>query len=149
MDRRLRTIEWAAVLVVLIAILAITFWPTRVDAGADGALSALFRRWHADGVPAFVDYDLLQSVANVVMFLPFGALVASVAMRPLWWVSGVIGLTLSLVVESGQAIFLPARLASVGDLATNTAGALLGGAAVWALRTARDRRRRTSKGMRA
>lgn len=141
MERRLRAAEWVAVGVVLVVILAITFWPTRVDAGADGALSALFRRWHAAGVPGWVNYDLLQGAANVVMFLPFGALVASVTMRPLWWVSGVAGLALSLTVEAGQALFLPARDASAGDLATNTAGALVGGAVVWAARAVRERRR--------
>lgn len=143
MDRRLRLAEWIAVAVVLVVILGITFWPTRVDAGADGWLKLLFRRWHAEGVPGWVDYRLLEGTANAVMFLPFGALVASVAMRPLWWASGVLGLTLSLVVESSQALFLPARDASPVDLATNTSGALIGGVVVWLLRTARARRGRS------
>ncbi|BDZ50041.1 hypothetical protein GCM10025867_22820 [Frondihabitans sucicola] len=142
MDRRLRRAEWIAVGVVLVAILLVTLWPSRVDAPVDGSLQRTLLRWHGLGLPSFVDYSFVQTAANVAMFVPLGALIASVTVRPLWWVSGVLGLTLSLCVEFAQYTLLPARLASAGDLASNTAGALVGGAAVAILRTVLARRRR-------
>lgn len=141
MERRLRRGEWIAAVAAVIAILFVTLWPSRVDAPADGVLAELIVGWHAAGVPAFVDYDLVQAIANVVLFLPLGAFVSSLFMRPLWWVAGVAGLTLSLSVELMQVLFLPARLASAGDLATNTGGALLGGAIVAIVRRVSAHRR--------
>ncbi|GAA4266804.1 VanZ family protein [Frondihabitans peucedani] len=130
MERRLRRTEWVAVGVAVVLILLVTLWPSRVDAPIDGTLQHTLLRWHGLGLPAFVDYDFVQTAANVLLFAPLGALLASVFVRPLWWVSGVLGLTLSLSVEFAQYTLLPARLASAGDLASNTAGALLGGALV-------------------
>lgn len=140
MDRRLRRAEWIAVGVALVAILLVTLWPSRVDGPIDGALDGTLARWHGQGLPRFVDYDFVQTGANVALFAPLGALIASVAMRPLWWVSGVVGLALSLSVEFAQDLLLPARLASAGDLAANTAGALLGGIVVAVVRSVRARR---------
>ncbi|MCU1527798.1 MAG: hypothetical protein JWP75_1561 [Frondihabitans sp.] len=141
MGRRLRKAEWIAVAVVLAVILTIVFWPTPVDRPYDSGLASVLAALHRAGVPVWVDYSFIQNGANVVMFMPLGALIASVSMRPLWWISGVLGLTLSLCIEFTQYELLPQRFASAGDLAANTAGALLGGAIVFILRTRRDRRR--------
>lgn len=140
MHRRLHGAERIALAVVLIVILAITFWPTRVDAPFDRGLERVLAAGHGIGLPGFVDYDFLQNAANVVLFVPLGALVASVLMPTLWWCAGVLGLSLSLVVEGSQAVFLPDRVASAGDLAANTGGALLGAAVVAAVRAVRSRR---------
>lgn len=144
MGRRLRRSEWVILLVLLVAVLTITFWPTPVDGPFDAGLQARLLSWHAHGVPGWFDYDFLQNASNVVLFAPLGALIASVALPRLWWASGVLGLALSLTVEFVQAEFLPARFASAGDLAANTAGALLGGAIVAVARALRARRRRAS-----
>lgn len=144
-DRQLRRAEWVAIALAVVVILLVTLWPSRVDAPVDGALGDSLARWHARGLPDFVDYDFVQTTANVALFVPLGGLVASVVVRSLWWASGVAGLTLSLTVEFAQATFLPARLASAGDLASNTAGALVGGALVVAARVVRERRRRRAQ----
>lgn len=140
MDRQLRRAEWIAVVVVLAVILTIVLWPTPVDRPFDASLNAGLSWLHARGVPGWIDYSFVQNGANVVMFLPLGALIASVAMRSLWWTSGLLGLALSLCIEFTQAEFLPQRFASAGDLAANTAGALLGGGIVAVVRGVRERR---------
>ncbi|WP_157887565.1 VanZ family protein [Frondihabitans sp. PAMC 28766] len=137
MTRRLRRGEWIAFVVVLAAVLTIVLWPTHVDAPVDGALSHVLAALHRHGVPGWVDYDFVQSAANVVMFLPVGALLASLFVPQLWWASGVLGLTLSLCIEFTQYTFLPGRTASAGDLMTNTGGALVGGALVAIVRWSR------------
>jgi glycopeptide antibiotics resistance protein len=140
MDRRLRTLEWIAVAAVLAVILVIVLWPTPVDRPYDSALTAALTWLHARGVPGWVDYSFVQNGANVVMFIPLGALIASVSMRSLWWASGVLGLALSLCIEFAQYTWLPERTASAGDLMANTGGALVGGSVVAVIRTIRSRR---------
>jgi glycopeptide antibiotics resistance protein len=141
MERRLRKAEWIAVAVVLAVILTIVFWPTPVDRPYDKGLASVLATLHAGGLPVWIDYNFIQTGSNVIMFVPLGALIASVSMRPLWWISGVLGLTLSLCIEFTQYELLPQRFASAGDLAANTAGALLGGAIIAVARAARASKR--------
>jgi glycopeptide antibiotics resistance protein len=130
MDRRLRRGEGFTILAVLVAMGLILFWPTHVDAPLYGPLLASLRWLHDHGIPEWFDYAFVEFTANILLFVPLGALVASLLMRPLWWASAVIGLTFSLVAEFTQEVFLPGRTGSAGDLVANTAGALLGGAVV-------------------
>lgn len=139
MERRLHSTEWLLVALVLAAILTIVFWPTPVDRPFDGGLRSALADLHRNGVPGWLDYRFVETAANVVMFVPLGALIASVSMRTLWWTSGVLGLALSLCIEFTQYTLLPARTASASDLLANTAGALVGGAAVALLRARRSR----------
>lgn len=125
----------------LAVILTIVLWPTPVDRPYDGGLHGTLADLYRHGLPRLVDYTFVETAANVVMFLPLGALIASVALPRLWWVSGVLGLALSLSVEFVQAEFLPQRLASASDLMANTSGALLGGAIVAVARLAWHARR--------
>ncbi len=125
----------------LAVILTIVLWPTPVDRPYDGGLHGTLADLYRHGLPRFVDYTFVETAANVVMFLPLGALIASVALPRLWWVSGVLGLSLSLSIEFTQAEFLPQRFASVSDLLANTAGALLGGGIVALARLALHARR--------
>lgn len=126
-------------LLVLVAMLVIAFWPTPVDAPLDGLLFTWLRDIHSAGVPVWVDYTFVEVAANVVLFVPFGALIAAVMWPSMWWTSGVLGLTLSLIIEFGQYLLLPHRFASAGDLIANTLGAVCGGAlaATWKMRPSR------------
>ena len=126
----MRRVEWIAVLVVLAAILTITMWPTPVDAPVSGSLKGFLASLHRVGIPAWVDYGFVQTASNVVMFIPLGALIASLVWRSFWWVAGVLGLCLSLSIELTQYVLLPHRFATAGDVIANTAGALIGGALV-------------------
>jgi glycopeptide antibiotics resistance protein len=139
MERRLRRVEWVAILVSLAAILTITFWPTPVDRPFAHSLSDILAQLHSAGVPAWVDYNFVQTASNVVIFLPLGALIASVVWTTFWWMSGVLGLALSLSIELTQYLVLPARFATAGDIIANTSGALLGGLIVAAFHAARNR----------
>jgi VanZ family protein len=140
MERRLRRVEWVAIFVVLGAILTITFWPTPVDRPFAHSLSGFLAQLHRAGVPAWIDYNFVQTASNVVMYLPLGALIASVVWATFWWMSGVLGLTLSLSVELTQYLVLPDRFATAGDIIANTSGALLGGLLFAAHRVIADRR---------
>ncbi|WP_210506507.1 VanZ family protein [Naasia sp. SYSU D00057] len=67
--------------------------------------------------------DVLDIVANVVLFAPVGAVVARLVRH---WVAGALaGFLASCAIEYVQ-LFLPGRTPSFVDIATDTAGAFLG-----------------------
>jgi glycopeptide antibiotics resistance protein len=132
---------WRALGLIAVAVVAITFWPTPVDRPFHSALGRLLGLLHRIGMPDWITYPVVESASNVVLFVPLGALIAILALPPLWWVSGLFGLIASLLIEFSQMLFLPQRFASAADLAANTAGALLGGAVIYALRYISMRRR--------
>jgi glycopeptide antibiotics resistance protein len=119
---------------ITLAVITITFWPTPVDRPFHLAIGRVLATLHRHGLPHWVTYAAIESASNVVMFVPIGALIAILVRRSLWWVSGVLGLLASVCIELSQLIFLPARYASLGDIAANTSGALLGGVIICILR---------------
>jgi len=130
---------WAIGAIVWTAfILSITLSPAQPTDGGwvRDSLAWLTER----GLPAWVTYDVVEFAANVVLFVPFGAFLAlALPMRILW--PTILGLALSLAIEFSQAVFLPARFATVSDIVANAAGAFLGaflGASSLAIRRRRE-----------
>lgn len=66
------------------------------------------------GLPAAVNYGTFEALANVVFFIPVGALLAAVFPQRLLWVADLLAMTLSGLIEIGQLLLLPARFASWG-----------------------------------
>ncbi len=91
------------------------------------------------GIPGF-RYSMIEEVANVALFTPLGMLGVLALGAPRWWIVVLAGTAMSASVELAQGAFLPARVASVTDVAANGAGALLGATAA-AVIAARTRRR--------
>jgi len=74
----------------------------------------------------WVTYTQLESFANVLLFVPFGLLIALLSPTRWWW-AVVVGLILvAICIELGQAAFLPGRVASLGDVIANSAGGAVG-----------------------
>ncbi|HEY5224323.1 MAG TPA: VanZ family protein [Microbacteriaceae bacterium] len=142
MNPRARIITRWVLAACLVIILTIAFWPTPVDRPFDAQLARTLSVLHGAGMPAWLDYDFVESAANVIMFVPFGALIALYATPRLWWTSVAAGFVLSVGIELFQKFFLPQRFASVGDVIANTAGALIGGGIVALLRMRADARKR-------
>jgi glycopeptide antibiotics resistance protein len=137
---RTRRWAWLALALIVVAVGAITFWPTPVDRPFHSALDRILASLHGYGMPGWITYAFVESASNVLMFVPLGALIAILALPSLWWTSGVLGLLASLVIEFGQMVLLPQRFASAADVAANTAGALFGGALICTLRYVLRRR---------
>lgn len=78
---------------------------------------------------AFLEPDLgllVESAANVLLFLPFGA---ALRLRGLGiGTTALLGLLVAGAVEAAQLLFVSGRTTSVDDLLLNTAGAVLGSA---------------------
>ncbi|MEH0110262.1 VanZ family protein [Tersicoccus sp. MR15.9] len=111
------------------ALAFITLRPERADAGIDASLLALLDRWRAAGF-AWAEYGTVEWLANVALFVPAGLFLALVLPpRARWW--GVaVGAVVSGAIETAQALFLPTRVASLGDVAANTVGTVIGVAVV-------------------
>ncbi|GAA4373652.1 VanZ family protein [Paeniglutamicibacter cryotolerans] len=110
----------------LVALAAVVFWPTPVDRNSGRFLTAALAWLHSHGVPAWFDYALVEWLSNVVMFLPFGFILAVMLPRSCWWAPTLIGLGTSIAIESTQLLFLDQRTASLLDVAANTLGAAAG-----------------------
>jgi glycopeptide antibiotics resistance protein len=67
---------------------------------------------------------LVESLLNIVLFLPFGAAMRWLRLRLPWAI--LLGFLLSLAVELLQRFVIPGREGELQDLITNTLGALLG-----------------------
>jgi VanZ family protein len=131
----------------LIAVFVIGYWPVPVDRGMRSVLGSVLDRLAAAGAPDWVDYAHLEFGANVVMFVPLGALIALLLPRWEWWLAPIIGLALSLAIEFGQAMLLPQRFATPLDVLANTTGAVIGALVITAVRLASRAaaRRRTDR----
>ena len=121
----------AAATVYLAGLSVVLFWPVHVD--GDGGLvrfDALLGWLGSIGISAAVRYPLVESVANAVLFLPFGLLVALAAERwhPILRVvtAGLIAMGFSIAAETAQGMLLPDRTVDPRDVVANTAGAVIG-----------------------
>jgi glycopeptide antibiotics resistance protein len=108
-----------------LALLGIAMWPNHVDESL--------------GLSIHRGYATLEFVANIVLFVPFGAL-ALLSWRQMDWRWAVLGgVLVSSSVELVQATLLPGRTGSLQDVVANTLGAAIGGGLVLGLRRAEGR----------
>jgi VanZ family protein len=148
LDRRARRIAGVLLCVILLIIAVIVFWPGPPDADGQTALRRYLNYAHWHGLPRRIDYNLVQNLANVAMFLPIGLLGALALYRRNYLVVIYAGLASGLI-ESVQLI-LPDRVSSWQDITANTAGAFLGLlCAIPALRRRYKRRRQFLQGRRS
>lgn len=121
---------WLALYIAGLA--AIAFWPVPVDRDSGALLDAI------TAVIPWLTYTRIEILANILLFLPFGFLLAS-ALRGRAVLTLAIAVSLSFVLEAGQAVFLPERTPSAVDVFANSLGALIGIALAWAIPRRRTR----------
>jgi len=74
----------------------------------------------------WVTYTQLESFANVLLFVPFGLLIALLLPTRWWWLVIVALAVVAGGIELGQALFLPGRVASFDDVLANSLGGVVG-----------------------
>lgn len=118
----------------------IVFWPRPVDRNLSGELARLLDLLHSAGVPAWINYELVEFSANVVLFLPAGLLLAA-WLSPRWaWLAAVAGVCCSAAIETGQALLIAGRYGTAQDVIANGLGAALGTVMVYLWRAGASRR---------
>ena len=72
LDRAAR--HTAAVLLtsVIAVVVVIVFWPGPPDPSGQDALHRYLAQAHANGLPYWISFNLIQNLANLVMFIPLG-----------------------------------------------------------------------------
>ncbi|TFC93330.1 VanZ family protein [Cryobacterium sp. TMT3-29-2] len=122
-----RSAPWL-MLVYLIALAFIAFWPVPVDRDAHDSLLAVLDWLQVHGAPAWVGYRLVEFVANIALFVPVGLFVTIMTGARGWWLAVMVGFAASCTIELGQLIFNPDRFATVSDVIANTVGTAVGAA---------------------
>ncbi|CDJ99618.1 membrane hypothetical protein [Microbacterium sp. C448] len=110
---------WVALIVYGITLATIALWPTHVDAPASGMLSAITR-----AIP-WLTYARMEFTANILLFVPFGALAMLLLPRVHWWYALVAALAFSTTAELLQMLATD-RTSSIQDVVANTFGAAIG-----------------------
>ncbi|ALO67769.1 hypothetical protein AS189_16400 [Arthrobacter alpinus] len=124
MNKPLHRITVALAAAYLLAVILIVFWPTPVDRPAAGALHEVLSWLYRHGVPRFINYNVVEFSANIVMFIPLGIIASSYFKNAV--VGVILGALSSCLIELGQALMLPDRYATGLDVLANTMGAGLG-----------------------
>lgn len=123
----------------LLALALVASWPSPVDEGVDVLNSWPVRLLEsALGLPRPTGYDVVQTAANVALFVPLGWLAVALA-GTRWWQVTVAAFVLSAGIELGQAWLRPERFATVSDVVANTVGAAVGALLASALLGRRER----------
>ena len=107
-------------------VLLATMWPTPLDQGFESSINKLFIVLYRNGVPLWFGYSKLEFLANILMFIPLGFLVALLLPGRVWWLALIICPAMSVAIELTQALALSARFATAIDVASNSLGAVVG-----------------------
>jgi glycopeptide antibiotics resistance protein len=125
--RRLRTVPLALLILYTVFIGLVTLTPEQLATGPGSFIAGLLDFLASHRVTAWIDYVILEKLANVGMFIPFGLLVALQLGRRRWWVGWAAGIVFTCLIEGTQATLLsPTRYATISDLWTNSLGAGIG-----------------------
>lgn len=125
MSRRIARIITIVVLAVLAAaVLALILSPIPIF-GDQRRIYQLAIDLHEAGWPYWINFAFFERLANVVLFVPVGALIAATLPRRLQWLALLLVLTLAAGLESAQ-LLLAERRASLLDVALNTLGGAIG-----------------------
>jgi glycopeptide antibiotics resistance protein len=150
MTRRLRYALLGIFLACLGITLTVTLWPYPLETPLLHLILDLVESTKTISFPPRVVIGVIDISANVVLFLPLGALLAALLRRSLWWCGPAFALVLSVLIELTQFIALPDRTGTILDVVSNTCGALIGALLVLVIRSARvHARRRTAQFARA
>ncbi|MDR6414885.1 VanZ family protein [Pseudarthrobacter sulfonivorans] len=139
---------WRLMLVAMLIPLAlVAFWPSPVDAPVQGHLTSILKFLHAHGFPAWFNYQFVEASANVMLFVPLGAVTALAFPKIGLCRIGILGLIISGCIELGQMLFLDNRFASPLDVVTNAGGAVIGALLVDAVHKRLQARRNSTGGL--
>lgn len=128
MTARDRAARWAALLLAVYAAsaAAVVLAPRPIDQGVvplvRGALAMMRRR----GLPDWIDYDLVERVSHVTLFVPLGILVIVALGRRLAWSGALAVVGAAALVEAAQSLLIADHPMSWLDVLLNTTGAVVG-----------------------
>lgn len=120
--RRTRAIALALGIPFLAGLAFLTLTPSRVEENLPNLLDVVLRGIHRLGLES-IDFNRLEVIANVLVFVPVGILAFVLLPHRLWALSLLVGPALSTAIELTQRFVLPHRAATVNDVLANSIGA--------------------------
>ena len=78
------------------------------------------KTWH------WLDYNTLEALSNVALYVPLGISLAVLLRRLPWWADALIGISVTAGVELTQRLLLPDRFGTWADVLHNSLGVLIG-----------------------
>ena len=103
----------------------VVFLPAREAGRVTGIVGWLAEALATVGIPREPAAVVLEFLANVVLFTPFGVLLVLAFPGVRWWAVVLTGFLSSIGIELVQ-LGIPSRVASVSDVIANTTGTALG-----------------------
>lgn len=138
-DRTMRA-RWVLVVAAVYALVLVLIaaWPTPVDRHvAVAELSPVVWLTRHLGLQPGQGYHLVEASANVILFVPLGALLLLWRTSWGWPRATLLALAVTVCIEGLQDALRPERIASLGDVLANTLGGAIGGLLVVAGRALR------------
>lgn len=89
-------------------------------------VSAMLGRLRSFEPTSWVTQDVVQFLANIVLFIPIGLMFLLMLGGHRWFFVSVLGVVLSCWIELGQAALVPSRDASPEDILANLVGTVVG-----------------------
>lgn len=120
-----------------IAALGLIVWLPASVAGRATGLVFRFARWFANefDISRSLTYTVFEFGANIVLFVPFGLLLALAWPQLKGWMIVLLGYAASATIELGQTL-LPSRYPTISDVIANTLGTAIGCLIIIAVRNA-------------
>ena len=112
----------------LILLTATSLWPKPVDGQGFLAIitSDLLKFASTVSWLSWIQYNQLEAIANVVLYIPLGIFLVLLLNKTKLWVLCLLPVLVSLSAEGSQRLFLPDRYATVNDVFYNALGGVLG-----------------------
>ena len=82
--------------------------------------TSVSKTWH------WLDYNTLEALANVALYVPLGLSLAILLRKLPWWADALIGICVTGSVELTQRLLLPDRFGTWADVLHNSIGVLIG-----------------------
>ena len=101
-------------------------WPSHIEAAFTAQIDAVVRMLAGNAVTAWITYPVIESTANVLLFVPLGFLLARVLGVRWGWIAGPAAIIITAALELAQFALLADRTVDPRDLLANSAGAVLG-----------------------
>jgi len=110
----------------------VTLGPQPYDPSTAGLLDRVLALLQSTPATAWMTFDVVEFTANIVLFLPLGALLVLLLGARRWWVALALAVALTCGIELAQGAWLPTRVSDPRDVVANSTGAALGIALVLA-----------------
>ena len=121
----------------------LTLSPMPVN-GRDSIIWRIVEIFQRYSMTRWLDFETVEFLANVAMFVPLGLFFVLLLVRGRWWLAILFGLALTVGIEFAQQ-FLPSRVPDSRDLVANAIGATLGVLVALVMTAAKARRLRAAQ----